>query len=235
MELKVNIDLEAAVAQALAPEKLQPILDKHLTDAITSAVRDATGYDSEFRKALEVQLADAMPHGLKVTDVAKFQHVLNEALREAVHGQNAAAVNVALAEAAASVMPDLPASVKLSQLMEDARDGLHVQGGAEFFAHLEESSYGHKHLSLDSETRKLRGYGNERTGRFDADYQLAFTSEGECYSLKLNGKQITPTSLPNAISGFQATLLALYVGRTRIEFDMDPDDVASAAAEQYDD
>lgn len=235
MELKVNIDLEAAVAQALAPEKLQPILDKHITEALTSAVRDATGYNSEFRKVLEVQLTEAMPHGLKVSDVAKFQHVLNEALREAVHGQNAATVNAALAEAAASVLPDLPASVKLSQLMESARDGLHVQGGAEFFAHLEDSSYGHKHLSLNSETRKSRGYSSERIGRFDADYQLAFTPEGECYSLKLNGKQITPTSLPNAISGFQATLLALYVGRTRIEFDMDPDDVESAASEQYDD
>lgn len=234
MELKVNIDLEAAVAQALAPEKLQPILDKHLTDAITSAVRDATGYNSAFSKALKVQLADALPHGLRVSDVAKFQHVLNEALRDAVHGQNAATVNTALAEAAASVLPDLPARIKLSQLVKDARDGLHVHGGAEFFARLEEGSYGHKYLALDSDTRKSSTYGT-RTDRFSAAYQLAFTEEGECYSLKLSGQQITPSSLPHAISGFQATLLALYVGRTRIEFDIDADDVESAASEQYDD
>ena len=234
MELKISIDLEAALAQALAPEKLQPILDKHITDAITTAVRDATGYNSTFSKALKEQLTEAMPHGLNVADVAKFQHVLNEALREAVHGQNAATINVALAEAAASVLPDVPATVKLSELMKGAREGLHVQGGAEFFAHLEESSYGHKHLALDRDTRKSSGYGT-RTDRFSAAYRLSFTAEGECYSLRLNGAQITPSSLPNAIGGFEATLLALYVGRTRIEFDTDPDDVESAASEQYDD
>lgn len=38
MELKISIDLEAALAQALAPEKLQPILDKHIIGAITSAL-----------------------------------------------------------------------------------------------------------------------------------------------------------------------------------------------------
>lgn len=71
MELKVNIDLEAVVAQAVAPEKLQPILDKHITDAIASAIKDATGYRSKFREAVEAQLTEAMPHGLKIDDVAK--------------------------------------------------------------------------------------------------------------------------------------------------------------------
>lgn len=235
MELKVTIDLEAALAQALAPEKLQPILDKHIIGAITSAIDDATGYRSTFRTALKEQLAGAMPHGLHVADVAKFQHVLNEALRAAVHGQNAATINAALAEAAASVLPDVPATVKLSDLMKGVREGLHVDGHAEFFAHLEESSYGYKHLSLDSQTRKSRGYGDAPIDRFGADYQLAFTSEGECYSLRLNGNQVTPTSLPNAVGGFQATLLAMYVGRTRLEFDMRPDEVEYAASEQYDD
>lgn len=58
---------------------------------------------------------------------------------------------------------------------------------------------------------------------------------GRCYSMKLDGNQVTPGSLLNAVGGFEATLLGLYVGRTRLEFDMDPDGVACAAAEQYDD
>ncbi|MNK89569.1 hypothetical protein D3C87_1095830 [compost metagenome] len=111
MELKISIDLEAALAQALAPEKLKPILDKHIIGAITSAIDDATGYRSTFRTALKDQLAAAMPHGIEIADVAKFQHVLNEVLRNAVHGQNAASLNTALEKAAASVMPDMPATL----------------------------------------------------------------------------------------------------------------------------
>lgn len=236
MELKISIDLEAALAQALAPEKLQPILDKHIIGAITSAIDDATGYRSTFRTALKDQLAAAMPHGIEIADVAKFQHVLNEVLRDAVHGQNAAALNTALAKAAASVMPDMPASIKLSQLMEDARHGLHVEEREAFYA-LFEQEYGFSHLYLDHETNKGSRYGGGtgKTEKHAADYRLAFDKDGRCYSMKLNGKQVTPGSLPNAVGGFEATLLALYVGRTRIEFDMDADDVESAASEQYDD
>ena len=238
MELKVNIDLEAAVAQALAPEKLQPILDKHIIGAITSAIDDATGYRSTFRTVLKDQLAAAMPHGIEIADVAKFQHVLNEVLRNAVHGQNATALNTALEKAAASVMPDMPATLKLSQLMEDARHGLHVEEREAFYA-LFEQEYGFSHLYLDRETNKGSRYGSGTSGtsetkKYAADYRLDFNEEGRCYSMKLDGKQVTPGSLPNAVGGFEGTLLALYVGRTRLEFDMNSDGVASAASEQYD-
>lgn len=236
MEVKVNIDLEAAVAQALAPEKLQPILDKHIIGAITSAIDDATGYRSTFRTALKDQLAAAMPHGLEIADVAKFQHVLNEVLSDAVHGQNATALNAALKEAAASVMPDMPATLKLSQLMADARDGLHVEEREAFYALLEQE-HGFSHLYLDRETNKGSRYGSGtgKTEKHAADYRLDFDKGGRCYSMKLHGRQITPGSLPNAVGGFEAALLALYVGRMRLEFDIDPDDVESAASEQYDD
>lgn len=236
MELKINIDLEAAVAQALAPEKLQPILDKHIIGAITSAIDDATSYRSTFRTTLKDQLAAAMPHGIEVADVAKFQHVLNEALRDAVHGQNAAALNTALKKAVDSVMPDVPATVKLSQLMEDARHGLFVEEHEAFYA-LFEQQYGFSHLYLDRQTNKgsLYGSGTGKTEKHAADYRLDFDKDGHCYAMKLSGRQITPGSLPNAVGGFEATLLALYVGRARLEFDMDPDDVESAASEQYDD
>jgi hypothetical protein len=236
MELNVKIDLEAAVAQALAPEKLQPILDKHIIGAITDAIDDATGYRSTFRTALKEQLAGALPHGIEIADVAKFQHVLNEVLRNAVHGQNAATLNTALEKAVASLIPDVPATVKLSQLMEDARHGLHVENREAFYA-LFEQQYGFSHLYLDRETNKgsLYGSGNSETKKYAADYRLDFDKEGRCYSMKLDGKQVTPGSLPNAVGGFEATLLALYVGRTRLEIDMDPDDLESAAGEQWDD
>lgn len=75
MDLKITLDMEVAVAAALQPEKLQPILDKHIADAITTAIRDATGYRSAFSEALKEQLTAAMPHGIRLDDVAKFQHV----------------------------------------------------------------------------------------------------------------------------------------------------------------
>lgn len=235
MELKVNIDLEAAVAQALAPEKLQPILDKHITEAITSAIKDATGYRSKFRETVEAQLVEAMPHGLRLDDVAKFQHVLNAALQSAVHAQNSEAVNIALAEAAKEALPDVPTVIKISELMEAAREGLlYSESGRAFYAHLDRSESGGGWLYLDENENPGKGYGIDG-GKYSAKYSIAFQGDGSVYALKLRDKQVTPASRPDVITHFDASLMSMYVGRTRLEIDMDPDDVESAAAEQYDD
>lgn len=235
MELKINIDLEAALAQALAPEKLQPILDKHIAEAITSAIRNATDFNSEFRKSLQAQLAEAMPHGLNLDDVAKFQHVLNGAIQSAVHAQNSGAVNTALAEAVKEVLPDVPVVVKMSELMEAARDTLLCSDTRRaFYAHFESSPGGGGWLYLDQNEKPGKGYGIDG-GKYSATYCIAFQRDGSVYALKLRDKQVTPVSRPDVISRFDATLMSMYVGRTRLEVDMDADDVEYAAREQYDD
>lgn len=235
MELKINIDLEAALAQALAPERLQPILDKHIAEAITSAIRNATDFNSEFRKSVQAQLIEAMPHGLNIDDVAKFQHVLNSALQSAVHAQNSAAAHTALAEAVKDVLPDVPAVVKMSELMQTARDFLLCSDTRRaFYAHFENAPSGGGWLYLDQNEKPGKGYGIDG-GKYSATYSLAFQRDGSVYALKLRDKQVTPTSRPDVISRFDAILMSMYVGRTRLEVDMDADDVAYAAREQYDD
>lgn len=234
MEIKIELDLPAIIAQAVTAERLQPLVDKAIADAIKSAINDATGYRSAFSEAVTKQLADAMPHGLALNDVAKFQQVLNQALEGAAHGANASAVNVALQKAVQQVMPDVPAVMKLSDLMKAAREGFHREDGEAFYALYEESDYGGGgHLYLDSNPSPGRGYG-AGGGKYAAGHQLAFTKDGDVYTLRLGDKQITPTSRPDVISHFDSILMAMYVGRTRIEIDMDAGDVESAASEQYD-
>lgn len=239
MEIKIELDLEAAIAAALTPEKLGPIIDKHVLGAITSAIQDATGYRSKFSEALREQLAAALPHGLRLDDVAKFQQVLNQSLADLVGGMNAAAINVALQKVAREALPDVPAVMKLSKLMEEARERFDKDENKEaFYALWEPGDYGGGHLYLhpDALNRSSASlYSSVRNpSKYDAKYQLAVTKEGEVYALKLGGRQITPTSRPDVIGAFDAILMSMYVGRTRLEIDMDADEVESAAAEQYD-
>jgi hypothetical protein len=234
MEITINLDLPGIIAQAVTAERLQPLVDKAIADAIKSAINDATGYRSAFSEAIKKQVADALPHGLKVDDLAKFQHVLNHALQSAVHGANAEAVNTALAKAVEQVIPDVPAVIKMSELMEVAREGFNRSEGEAFYALFEESEYGGGHLYLHSDPEPGHGYG-AGGGKYACHYQLAFNKEGEVYTLKLRDKQVTPASRPDVITRFDAALMAMYVGRTRIDPDIDADEVSSAAGEQYHD
>jgi len=52
MNISINIDLDAVLAKAISEDKLAAIIEKNLTEAVTSAIVDATSYRSEFRKQL---------------------------------------------------------------------------------------------------------------------------------------------------------------------------------------
>lgn len=223
MEIKIELDLPALIASAVSAEKIQPILDKAVSQAITEAIRDATGYNSPFSKALKQQLTDAMPHGLSIDDVAKFGHVLSAAITDAVHGENTNTIQAALRKAATAVLPDVPSRIKLSELLEEARGGFHKDKHEAFYAHLEPSDYGGGWLYLDEDENTREKYRS--------DIRIAFTKEGEIYSLRLDGQQITPKSTPNVVGRFEGILLSMYVGRTSLEVDQDADEVEYAAAE----
>lgn len=226
MEIKIELNLQELIASAVSAEKIQPILDKAISDAITSAIREATGYNSPFSKALKQQLTDAMPHGLSIDDVAKFGHVLNAAITDAVHRENTSTIQAALRSAATAVLPDVPSRIKLSELLKDARTAFRKEEYEAFYAHLELSDYGGGWLYLDDDS-------NTRD-KYRADTRIAFNKEGEVYALRLDGQHITPKSMPQVIGSFEGVLLSMYVGRTSIEVDQDADDVEYAAAEKFD-
>lgn len=222
MEIKIELNLPELIASAVSAEKIQPILDKAVSQAITDAIREATGYNSPFSKALKQQLTDAMPHGLSIDDVAKFGHVLNAAITDAVHGENTNTIQAALRKAATAVLPDVPSRIKLSELLAAARNGFHKEEHEALYAHLELSEYGGGWLYLDDD-------GSTRE-KYRADIRIAFTKEGEVYSLRLDGQQITPKSTPAVVGGFEGILLSMYVGRTSLEIDQDADEVEYAAS-----
>ena len=226
MEIKIDLDLPSIISQAVSAERIQPIVDKAVTEAITSAVRSATDYSSDFRKALELQLKEAMPHGLEVGDVAKFQLMANAAVTEAVKGANAETIQAAIKVGLKNAVPDVPSRIKLSELMKLAREGFLKETHEAFYAHFERTDYGYGHLYLDSEA--------DKTDEYRADVRIDFNQDGKVYSAKIDGRDITPNSIPKAIGAFDGLLLSMYVGRTSLEVDIDEGDVESLAQEQWD-
>ncbi len=226
MEIKIELDLPGIISAAVAAKHIQPIVNKAIARAIESAITDVTGYRSEFVTALKTQLAAALPHGLDVADVANFQQVLNHALTETVKGTNAATVHTALVAAAKHMLPDLPARMKLSELIGMAREGLNKNEGEAFFAKLELSEYGGAWIYLDSNANLDR--------KHEADIRVGITKAGECFALKMTGRDMTPTTFHAVVSKFNGVLLAIYTGRMGLDIDMDADDVESAAGEVYD-
>ena len=226
MQITIDLDLPTIISQAVSAERIQPLVDKAIAEAVGSAIRDATGYSSPFRKALETQLTQAMPHGLSIDDVAKFQLMVNTAVTETVKGANSATIQTAIAQGIKAAIPEVPERIKLSELVKEARSAFHKEEHEAFYAHYNPSEYGGGWLSLDSD--------ESTSSEYRADIRIAFNSKGEAYSLKLDDRDITPKSIPDAVGRFDGLLLSLYVGRSTIDLDMDEHDIEAAAEAQYD-
>jgi hypothetical protein len=226
MEIKIDLDMQSIIAATISAEKIQPLFEKAILDALKSAINDATGYRSKFSEELKRQLSEAMPHGLSIDDVAKFQYMMNAAVTAATHGENAKTINEAMRRATAAVLPEAPTRIKLSQLLEDARGAFHKEDNEAFYAHMELSEYGGGWLYIDE--------SDATKEKYRADIRISFNKEGEVYSLKLDGIDITPKSLPNAVGSFDGLLLSMYVGRTSIEIDLDESGVEYAAQDKID-
>lgn len=225
--IELTLDLAGIIAAAVSPEKLQPLVDKAISEAVKSAVSDATGYNSDFRKALTEQLKGCMPHGLSIDQAAKFQLMANAAVTEMVQGANAEAIRTAITKGLEGVMPEVPDSIKLGELLEMARAGFHKEQHEGFYARMEVTDYGFMHLYLDSD-EDCRSQYQAKT-RIDAD------KEGCVYNMRLDGQDLKLRCLPTVIGKFEGTLLAMYVGRTTINIgDMNPEDVEYAAGPKED-
>lgn len=231
MQFTFDIDLQSIVDKTMAPENIAPVLEAAIAKAFKSAVDDATGYRSDFRTKLESQLKEALPHGLGIDDVAKFQHVLNSVINTTVHGANAESVRVALSSVAKKVMPEVPISMTLTELLERAREGFHKEKHEAFFAEMEVSDYDSTYIYLDSDENPGSSY---MRGKNSASIRLSLNRDGEVYAMKFDGIDMTPTKTPNVIGKFDAVLMCLYTGRTRLIVDIDEDDVKAAAEADYD-
>jgi hypothetical protein len=225
MEISIKIDMESIIRQAVSTERIQPLVDKAIMEAMKSAIEDATNWKSDFRKSLEKQLVEYMPRGLSIESCAKFQLMLNTAITNVVQGENAAAIQTALRGVTDSIIGVSPASAKLSEIVKLAREAFHTEEHESFYAKLESREYGGI-LYLDSSS-SLRN-------QYSASTRISFNKSGVVYALKMDGRDVTPKSAPAAIGSFDGLLLSMYVGRTTIEIDCDEDDVESAAGSQVD-
>lgn len=236
MSITINLDLNAIIQKACSAERLQPLLDEAVSESLKCAIEEATGYRSDFRKTLEEQLKKLLPHGLGSDDVVKFQQVLNAAVAKHVNDANATTVQTAFDKIICDAMPDVPDVIKLSELLNEARHGFHKADADSFYAYLEESRYGGHWLYMD-ENPEPGGSGYQTITRDraamqnSAKYRIGINENGEVFSMRFDGKDLTPKSRPDVIGKFAAVLMSMYVGRTKLNVDIDDDDVECAASE----
>lgn len=216
--MELNIDIESVVAQAvtdaLAPERLQPIITKQVEKAVDNAIEEQFGYRAPFRKLLEEKMAAAMPTHME--DLGRFSDLVLKVISAKLHEAQTEAVAQVIQPKLDAMLKPLPPTMKLSELVEkllpDLADDHRRDGASQPTIIVEHSEDVDDYWRLYIDSRSDRD-------KYGCRLQIAFNSEGKAYSLSIGDKKMEEALLIGPTYNADALLLQIYTCGITIELD----------------
>ncbi|HBK47954.1 MAG TPA: hypothetical protein DDZ74_01025 [Pseudomonas sp.] len=217
MQLNINIEgiVADAVAAALSPEKLQPIIEKNVSSSVTSAIQEQFSYSSPFKKLLEEKLAGVMPTDVK--DIGRYGDLVLKTISGYLQDMQNQAVKQSIEEKLAAMLKPLPQRMPLTDLVkqmtkafEDMPDSRGEDAPTIIIEKSEGICDGYWQLYADAEENK---------DKWSCSVKMMFRSDGECFDLTINEFDPKKSLFLGATYGIEALLLNLYTGGVKIDFE----------------
>jgi len=217
--MNLNLDLESILGEtitaALAPEKLQAAVDKVLEKAVSEAVGDVFGYNSDFRKNLKVQLNGAMPD--KFDGLVRFGEVVCGLVEKVVsdaQGGVAGQVVAMVREATGILPPTMKVTELCAELTKRWSEEPEKFSGEDrptfIIEQVEGICAGQWYLYASPECVHES---------YECDITMAFGKDGKCYSMRVKGDSSNSTAFKNCVWGIEKYLANIYSGGISIELD----------------
>lgn len=217
MQLDINIEgiVAAAVAAALSPEKLQPIIEKNVESTVKRAIEEQFSYSSPFKKLLEEKLAGVMP--TDVQDIGRYGDLVLKTVSGYLQDMQNQAVKQSIEEKLTAMLKPLPARMTLTELVkqitkafEDWSDIAGEDGPSIIIEKSEGICDGYWQLYADAEQNK---------DKWSCSVKMMFRSDGECFDLTVNEYDPKKSLYLGATYGIEALLLNIYTGGVKIDFE----------------
>lgn len=217
MQLDINIEgiVATAVAAALSPEKLQPIIEKNVESTVKRAIEEQFSYSSPFKKLLEEKLAGVMP--TDVQDIGRYGDLVLKTVSGYLQDMQNQAVKQSIEEKLTAMLKPLPARMTLTELVkqitkafEDRSDIAGEDGPSIIIEKSEGICDGYWQLYADAEQNK---------DKWSCSVKMMFRSDGECFDLTVNEYDPKKSLYLGATYGIEALLLNIYTGGVKIDFE----------------
>lgn len=210
-------DLSKAVAEQFAAivesGAIQTMIEKHLSDSISTILKEQLRTYSDFGKALESKVKAALTVE-DLRDLPNYGHFLSSIIAKNVDQQLHGAYAVKLAEDVATLFKDAPAEITLDAFIDlfkqHARDNPVRDLGYRITLHLKEWDSGGFVVHMDEDEDKRQ---------HDCDLQFQVTSAGKIFALKFKDSDVAKNLFIGGMDNFERALFRMYVQGTtfRIE------------------
>ena len=220
--MQINLNIEEIVTQsisaALAPERLQALIEKQVGEVADKAIKDVFSSYGDFSKTVSTAIKTLIPHELSLDGAASWNHAIGQHIAQRLQSVNDQRIAQALNPMLEKLLETPPAQVKVSELVAKA-----VEYWGEEYG---ERRDGKPTITIDKDTDGITGgYWNlymdevEGTRNYSCAIQLAINKSGEVYSLKVNEQDIKTVKFAGPFFSFEAYLFNLYTGGSKLVLD----------------
>ena len=216
--MKIEFDLESILAtaaiEALKPERIQELMNKHLTKSVDDAISEAFSYRSPFNVMLKEKISQAMPADLK--DLGRFGDVVlkqvNSYIQQYMEGQAQQITQARMTE----LLKPFDKEITMSKLAELLRDKFYVG----FYGDCDEGAptiiiqRGNEEGWFD-----LYADAKQNTSQYSCELKARF-KQGICWDFELKRQCIKATDKYfGCLFNADALILNLYTGQTKVILD----------------
>jgi len=223
MELTIDIEgmTAAAVAGALAPEKLQPIIEANVGKAVKEAIESQCNYSSPFKNSLEAAMKERMP--ATVASMGLYGDFVMKAVVAQLNALQMETAANAVKPMLDRITKPLPAEMKIGELLKLVFEDFN--GITEIYKENNEkptfivrNKYpgdrilgDYMQVSIDPEDHKSAE---------SCRYRLEFSGDGKCSRLCIDDEDVkNKLIIGHGRYGVERMLLQLYTQQVSVVFD----------------
>lgn len=215
----------AAFDNIVASGAIEQAIEKKLGECITSAIDSQLRSYSDFGKAIEEKVKQAIGVNLAEIDLPSYADLIGNILRRQVEAgmQNEATKH--LEKRIGELLAPAPAEITLKKLIEnfieariDSRgDSIRGDDFTLIISHSEGSTAGYKNIFIDEDAH---------TTKYSCSIQIGVNAKGEVYSLKIGGNNVKDQLFIGPLYNFERDLFQLYTAKSKliVPDDADPSD-----------
>lgn len=192
--------------------RVQEIIKKHLETSIDDTFKDALRSWSDFGKELKKVISEAVKVDLSKLTLLDYNHIVTTIVKEELDKTIYSSVKSPIAEAIKDYTGQLDKKEwKLSEIIEKFISRLKEdESEGEITLHVEESSYGYRHIYFDEKSGKRA---------CQCEYQIDTDKEGKVYSFKAGSYNPTTGDIrKRPVHGsFEGFIFKLYAMGCKVE------------------
>ncbi len=219
--MQINLNIEEIITQsisaALAPERLQALIEKQVGEVADKAIKSAFDTYGDFYKTVSTAVKTLIPHEVSLNGAANWNLAISQHIAQRLATVNDQRIAQAINPMLDKLLATPPAELKVSELVAKA-----VEYWGEEYG---ERRDGRPTISIEKSSGSTHGYWSlhldeeEDKSRYSCAIQLRANDKGEVYSLKVNERDIKTSKFAGPFFNFEAYLFQLYTGGTKLMLD----------------